>query len=142
MHKVEHHLVVQAHMSEMPRVLEFITIHARKAGMDDRGVYHCQLAVDEVCANVMEHAYRDGRKHRPIYLTTSAQIGLLTIIVADEGPPFDPLTQPSPDPATTFTRDKPGGWGIHLVRRVMDEVAYRYADGRNILTLYKEIPPD
>jgi anti-sigma regulatory factor (Ser/Thr protein kinase) len=30
-----------------------------------------------------------------------------------------------------------GGLGILLVRRVMDEIAYRFEDGKNILILIK-----
>jgi len=33
----------------------------------------------------------------------------------------------------------PGGWGIQLVRRFMDEIHYERRDGKNVLRLTKRL---
>ena len=35
----------------------------------------------------------------------------------------------------------PGGWGIQLVRRYMDEIRYRREAGENVLRLTKRLGP-
>jgi serine/threonine-protein kinase RsbW len=60
--------------------------------------------------------------------------GALTATVSDDGRPFDPLSQPSPDIHAPLEDRTIGGLGIHLIRSMMDAVEYRRADGRNHLT--------
>ena len=60
------------------------------------------------------------------------------MLIADDGRPFDPLTEaPEPDLESAI-EDRPiGGLGVHLVRTMMDEVRYRREEGKNRLTLVK-----
>jgi anti-sigma regulatory factor (Ser/Thr protein kinase) len=65
--------------------------------------------------------------------------GRLTFVLSDSGKPFDPTQASEPD-LTLQAEDRPiGGLGIFLVRQIMDSVEYRYSDGKNILTLTKNI---
>jgi serine/threonine-protein kinase RsbW len=61
------------------------------------------------------------------------------VVVADDGPEFDPLSAAEPD-TTLGVEDRPiGGLGIALVRRLMDEVAYERRDGRNRLRFERRL---
>ena len=63
----------------------------------------------------------------------------LTFIVSDSGQPFDPTTQPQAD-ISLGVDDRPiGGLGIYMVKNIMDSVSYRRSDGKNILTMIKNI---
>ena len=60
----------------------------------------------------------------------------LTIEIVDDGRPFDPLTDaPKPDVNAELEDRNIGGLGIHLVRKMMDDVRYRREEGKNHLTL-------
>jgi serine/threonine-protein kinase RsbW len=66
----------------------------------------------------------------------------LTVVLSDDGPPFDPFGQAEPD-TTLSVEDRPiGGLGIHLVRKVMDRLEYRRQDGKNILIMKKRVKED
>jgi serine/threonine-protein kinase RsbW len=59
--------------------------------------------------------------------------------VEDDGLAFNPLEMLAPDTKQPLEERPVGGLGIHLVRTLMDEVAYRRQNGRNLLVLKKEI---
>lgn len=116
---------------------DFVVDAARRAGLDDRAVHHCQLAVDEACSNVIEHAYGEAGIDLAIDITCRLEGSRFAISVVDSGPEFDPLRQADPDPAATLDDRRPGGWGIFFIKKVMDEVVYQYDSRRNSLTMIK-----
>ena len=64
--------------------------------------------------------------------------------VSDTANAFDPLSLPSPDLTLPLEQRKPGGLGVMLVRKLMDEVHYERRDGRNHFVFRKwwETPAD
>jgi anti-sigma regulatory factor (Ser/Thr protein kinase) len=63
----------------------------------------------------------------------------LKLTLTDDGPPFDPFSQAAPD-TTLSIEDRPiGGLGIHLVRKLMDEISYERRDGHNVVVLVKRL---
>ena len=65
--------------------------------------------------------------------------GEVRITLTDGGMPFDPLQQADPDLSLPAEERQVGGLGIFMVKKNMDRVDYVYADGKNILTMYKRI---
>jgi serine/threonine-protein kinase RsbW len=122
---------------------DFVVEAAREAGLDERAVHHCYLAVDEACTNIIEHGY--GRQCGDCVIEISCQRDddALTITILDDSPAFDPLDRPDPDPQTPMNQRGVGGWGIFFIKKLMDQVTYSYADSRNRLVMIKKIsrPP-
>ena len=50
---------------------------------------------------------------------------------------FNPLRHADPDISADIDHRGIGGLGILMVKKMMDDVSYEYADGRNILTVLK-----
>lgn len=133
MHSPSNTLTVQAVIGSMPEVRSFIRLWAAKVGLDDDAAYHCQLAVDEACTNIIEHGYRGNDPARSITIVCEQSPDALTIILQDDAPPFNPLAhQPDSDPLFQI-----GGWGLTLIQRMMNEVSYHYEPPHNYLTLVK-----
>ena len=118
---------------------EFVAQAARRAWLDDRAIHHCQLAVDEACSNVIEHGYGNFGSDEAIDITCRFEGDRFSISVTDSGPEFDPLSQTNPNPTASLDEREPGGWGIYFIKKVMDEVVYRYESDRNQLTMVKVI---
>lgn len=116
---------------------EFVADAARRAGLDERAVHHCQLAVDEACTNVIEHGYRSEAAGQSIEIVCRLEGDRFAMTVIDDGPAFDPLAQADPDPSVPVEEREPGGWGIYFIKKVMDEVIYTYDLGRNSLRMVK-----
>jgi anti-sigma regulatory factor (Ser/Thr protein kinase) len=106
---------------------------ARRAGFDEFRCLDVQLVLEEVAANVIEHACPGGRHTFWVRLARTGDT--IEAVVEDEGPPFDPLSAPAFDPDTPLAQRRDGGLGIHLVRQLVDEIDYTRRDGRNRLRL-------
>jgi anti-sigma regulatory factor (Ser/Thr protein kinase) len=103
-----------------------------------RSIFEINLALDELFTNIISYGYDDQAEHR-VRMCISDEGDRLTIVVEDDGIPFNPVDRPPPDAPCRIDSCQIGGLGIHLVRNLMDEVAYRRCGGKNVLTLTKTI---
>lgn len=104
----------------------------------DDFIYLVELAVSEICTNMIEHAYagREGFITGQISLSTTG----VQIDIYDQGDSFDPNAVPPPmsDPADPTE----GGYGLHIVRQIMDVAEYQANTPHgNHWKLIKYIPP-
>jgi serine/threonine-protein kinase RsbW len=116
---------------------EFVRQAAEDAGMDEGDTYAVQLAVDEACSNIIEHAC-NGECDQEIEITCTTSAEHLTIMIRDHGESFDPASVPVPDLDAGIENRPVGGLGIFLMRQSMDEITYeRLGENGNLLTLVK-----
>lgn len=113
---------------------QFAEIHE----LPPRATFETNLALDELVTNIISYGYTDDCEH-DIRIDMTLTDGILTLRVVDDGEPFNPLEAAPPDLDSPLEERAVGGLGIHLVRKVMDDVHYR-RDGRaNVLTLTKTV---
>jgi len=105
--------------------------------MDDSEIYAVELAIDEACTNIIEHAYQ-GENRGDIECTCDCNDNCLTMVLHDHGKPFDPSTVTAPDLDADIDDRPVGGLGIFLMKQLMDEVHFEpLGESGNILTLIK-----
>lgn len=98
------------------------------------------LALEEAVSNVMLYAYpgrNDGKVFVEFAKVKDEQGEKLIFTISDSGIPFDPTAKPEADITLSAEERAIGGLGIHLVRKLTDEIRYERQDGKNILTLVK-----
>jgi serine/threonine-protein kinase RsbW len=120
-------------------ISEFVTRAAMDAGLDARAIYAVQLAVDEACSNIIEHAY-GGEGRGNIECTCRVDDVGLTVILRDHGHPFDPdlVSEPNTSPELDDDACTGGGLGLYFMRQLMDEVDFTFTPGSgNQLTMVK-----
>ncbi len=120
-------------------VREFVTLHAEEAGFPDQIVEQLKMAVDEACTNVIEHAY-EGQSEQPIDISVSIQADKLTIRIRDKGRQFDQKAYREPNLIEYAKTRKSGGFGVLIMRKLMDEVVWRTAGGYNECCMVKYRP--
>ena len=98
-----------------------------------------ELAIEEIFVNIASYAYPSGDGDVTITADASGVPKTLTVVFQDSGTPFDPLAKEDPDITLPIEQRRIGGLGIFLVKNNMDDVTYRYADGKNILTIKKKL---
>lgn len=126
-----------ARFENLARISEFVTQVAVAAGLDERAIYEVELAVDEACSNIIEHAY-GGESRGDIDCTCRADQKGLTVILRDQGRAFDPADIPEPDVCAPLQERDAGGLGLYFMFRLMDEVSFEFETGSgNVLTMVK-----
>ena len=110
-----------------------------QAGLTEEEVAKIELAVDEGCANVIEHAYgHDVTKEVVVRATLDEDA--LWIKVVDTGRGFDPNEVREDELHDLIEQHKSGGLGLRLIRTLMDEVHYEIVPGqRNELHMMKKL---
>ena len=117
---------------------EFIKSVAEQLGMDASLAKKLRLAVEEAVVNVIDYAYPPGIEG-DITVRAMANSQRLKLIISDEGTPFDPTEKALADTTLSAEERPVGGLGILLVRKLMDSINYEYIDGKNVLTLRKNL---
>jgi serine/threonine-protein kinase RsbW len=121
----------------LAQISDFVIKEARQAGLDESEVYAVQLAVDEACSNIIEHSY-GAEGVGEIQCTAESTKKGLKIVLRDRGQPFNPEKVPEPNINVPLQQLKPGGLGIFLMRKMMDEVHFEFTpDEGNVLTMVK-----
>ncbi|MEA2175842.1 MAG: serine/threonine-protein kinase RsbW [Blastocatellia bacterium] len=120
-------------------IREFVSTIGAQAGLEDSDIGKLELAVDEACANVIEHAYgHDITKEVIVRATFDDET--LRIDVEDTGRGFDPQSVPSEELERLVQARKSGGLGMRLMKSLMDEVHYEIAPGeKNELHMMKRL---
>lgn len=124
-------------MDQIPQIKESIAEIMKVGGFCHQEVLEVQLAVEEACTNIVLHAY--GARTGFIYVSVRVEKDRLKIMIEDDGSPFDPTEHMTLHPITHDDIEGPvGGWGIGLIRKLMDEITYERRHGKNILCLVKK----
>ena len=133
----QYQLKIPSQTDNLDLIRNFVAGIARKVGFGDEDVNKIELAVDEACTNVIEHAYQhDESKDIDIAIT----IGLrkLTVVVTDRGRSFNVRQIKLPDMKDYLAELRVGGLGIYLMKTLMDEVDYHSKPGnRNEVRMVK-----
>lgn len=120
----------------LEKISRFVKDAAKKAGLGEEAIYGVELAVDEACSNIIEHAYR-GEDLGEIECTCEVTHQGLKITLTDHGHPFNPSAVPKPELSTSLEDRRKGGLGLFFIDQMMDEARYEFAPGKNRLILIK-----
>jgi sigma-B regulation protein RsbU (phosphoserine phosphatase) len=129
--------IFPAKFEQLDAIREFAAQAARDGGMNDSDVYSVELAVDEACSNIIEHAY-GSNQDGDIECTCESDGAALTVVLRDHGKAFDPSIVPEPDLKSGIEDRRVGGLGIYMIKQVMDEVHFDpLGEAGNLLTMVK-----
>ncbi|MBH31571.1 MAG: ATP-binding protein [Candidatus Marinimicrobia bacterium] len=97
-----------------------------------------QLALDELVTNIIDYGYNDSVEHT-IEFGFNLSEDCLTIEIVDDAAEYDILEKEDPDTTKSIDEKPIGGLGIFLVKHLMTDVKYKRTDGKNRVTLIKEL---
>lgn len=119
---------------EVMRARAFALSLADEAGLNESQTYDLHLIVEEAVANIVNYSGATV-----MVLCAWKEDGCLYISFTDDGIPFDPTQHLVRDLTLPIYERPIGGLGIHYIRTMSDGVTYRREDGKNILTIRKNI---
>lgn len=115
-------------------VEEFIRIHQLPPAVQQA----LDLSLVEWVTNIVSHGYEDSREHW-ISIRLSLPPGAVRVDVEDDGREFNPLNLPPAETSLPLEERPIGGLGVFMIRKLMDTITYRREDGRNIVTMTKQL---
>ena len=100
-----------------------------------------KMCVEEIYTNIANYAYNPEVGAAKVTFAVDDEIKPAKIIIKlyDSGKPYDPLKHEDPDFDLDLDDAPIGGLGIYLVKETMDTVKYESINGKNILTMEKEL---
>lgn len=100
-------------------------------------VYNVQLAIQEACTNIVRHGYEENSTGRIRCSITLVDDPLRIMVrMVDTGQWFDIDSAPEPD----LENPQVHGYGLFLIRQIMDEVSYQQDGEGNVWHLVKYLP--
>jgi serine/threonine-protein kinase RsbW len=101
---------------------------ARRMGFQDERVESLKTAISEAVTNAIEHGNEHDAAMKVVVLLTARNDELI-VSVADQGRKTldSDCTTRTPHIAEALDRSDKGGWGIWLIRELMDEVEFTTA---------------
>jgi serine/threonine-protein kinase RsbW len=128
-----------AYYRNLAPIANYAMQYARELGFDHKALYAIELALDEACANVIDHGY-GGEGKGSIEIELSKEESQFFIKIEDKGKPFDPECIPDPDLTSPLDLRCERGLGVFSMRKLMDRVEFSHCEGKNCLLLVKRIP--
>ncbi len=127
--------------------LELIRLVTRRVasyidGFSEEDLDDIGLAIDEACTNVITHSYKEsGDNQGVIRVDYRIESRKMTITIIDEGEKGQSFNL---DKLSDVDKEKKkknlsrGGLGVHIIKKIMDEVTYTVSPGvQNQLTMVK-----
>ena len=116
-------------------VLNFIDAFIAHFSMDESIAYAIKVSVEELFVNAVKHGTENTGD---LLLELSKKEDVLKIRFLDYGAkPFNIIEAKPYNVQQPLHERKPGGVGIHLIKKYMDEIEYKYKDTTSIITLIK-----
>ena len=126
-----------ARLEHIGELLDFVDSFCEQAEIGPEDQFDLRLAIEEVATNVMMHGY-GKRAPGPLEIALCADGEQVTVTISDRAAPFDPDEAPQPDLGAPAEERQIGGLGWHLVKKIVDDLTYRYdATYGNTVTLVK-----
>ena len=126
-------LRMSAQLDNLGKFIGSLSDCARAQGFEQEKISKIELAAEEALVNIFRYAYPEATGDVEIVCDLDGD--RFTVEIIDRGIPFDVTAMPDPGLDGGDPQREPGGLGILLMRKLMDEVHYRREKGRNILTL-------
>jgi serine/threonine-protein kinase RsbW len=123
------------HINSLENIFEFLGEFTARHKLDKAISFAINLAVEELFTNMVK--YRADNPY-DILIDLSKDANKVIVALTDyEVEPYDIKQAKAYDPMQPLDDREPGGVGIHLVKKFIDEIDYNYQDGTSKITLVK-----
>jgi serine/threonine-protein kinase RsbW len=111
---------------------------AESMGMSPDKVDEVRMAVVEACINAFEHSRaKDGKVYVTFQILSENEPQKLQIKVEDTGVGFTPEDVEKPRIEDKLKAQSKRGWGIQIIKGLMDEVEFRSSDNGTVVVMRK-----
>ncbi len=127
---------LKSKLSELNTLCRHLEDCGNAMELPQKCLFEINLGLDELFTNIISYGFDDGIEHQ-IKFSLAKEQETLVVQVEDDGKPFNPLEATGPEVSQDLDTINIGGLGIHLVKKMMDEIDYQRVEGKNRLVLKK-----
>ena len=138
MPKLEYSFELTNDLSELDRLCQCCEEVGDSIGMTKKAVFEMNLSLEELFTNIISYGFTDEKEHL-IKIRLVVENNIISMRIEDDGIPFNPMDAAEPDLNCGIEECKIGGLGIHLIKKIMDEIHYKRDGDLNVLLLKKYI---
>ena len=131
-------LKLKNQIGELDKVNKFIEEIGDELGLGMELRMNLNLVMEEMVSNVIFYAYPKGVEAE-IELVAECDGKELSFVLSDSGKEFDPTLKEDLNLDINPSEREIGGMGIYIVKNIMNKVSYKRLEGKNLLTMKKEI---
>ena len=132
-------LNIAATVENIETVTDFVNEQLESLDCPMKAQMQIDIAIDELFGNIAHYAYNPEIGQATVRVEVIEEPLSVVITFIDNGVPYDPLAKADPDTTLSADEREIGGLGIYMVKKSMDEIAYEYKDGHNILKIKKNL---
>ena len=132
-------LTIEAKIENIEAVTDFVNEQLEALDCPMKAQMQIAIAIDELFGNIAHYAYNPEIGQATVRVEVVEDPLSVVITFIDNGVPYDPLAKADPDTTLSAEERDIGGLGIYMVKKSMDEIAYEYKDGHNILKIKKNL---
>ncbi len=132
-------LTIDAKVENIDVVTDFVNAELEALDCPMKAQMQIDVAIDELFGNISNYAYNPEVGPATVRVEVTEEPLAVVITFIDGGVPYDPLAKADPNVKLSAEEREIGGLGIFLVKKTMDDIAYEYKDGKNILKIKKHI---
>jgi serine/threonine-protein kinase RsbW len=123
-------------LRSLAALFDFLDEAAEHYRLDEDSRFAARLAAEEIFTNMVKYGGGEDR----VTISVDVRDRRLQLAFTHSGAvPFDVTETNDVDVSRPISERSPGGLGLFLVRRVMDDLAYEYLDGAVRVTLSKHL---
>lgn len=127
---------LKSQLSELDALCRHLEDCGNVMELPQKCLFQINLGLDELFTNIISYGFEDESEHQ-IKFSLVKDKETLVVQVEDDGKPFNPLDVASPEVSMDLDEVNIGGMGIHLIKKMMDDIVYQRVEGKNKLVLKK-----
>lgn len=125
------------HTDSLPVIFDFVTQFVRSYNITPEQTRPLEFAIEEIFTNMVKY---NTESQNDVTIQLALENNTLSACLIDRDVHSYDLTERDPvDINQPIQEREPGGLGIHLLRKMMDDVIYEYADRTCKITLIKRL---
>ncbi len=134
----EYKFELKNELSELKSLNQHLDNWGGAIGLSNDSIARINICLDELFTNIVSYGFDDNQEHM-VKFTLNGDSSFVIINIEDDAKPFNPLEKVDPDFPENVEEAKIGGLGILIIRKLMDNVTYERSQGKNKLTMKKNI---
>ncbi len=132
-------MTVQATLENIEAVTDFVNAELDRLDCPAHARAQIDIAIDELFGNIARYAYDPQEGPATVRIETQENPQRVILTFTDHGVKYNPLLKEDPELPKKARERSIGGLGIFMVKNMMDDMAYEYKDGMNILSICRII---